>query len=300
MARSVELTVQVDEILRIGPVCPVTLDDLQSVRRGDLGNARRVAGDLHRRLTEFVHRIVVYRRDEAIRGWRNLLREDPCVHPHKWLRPDLVLPALFLQCEPHLTPGGSGVLADPVRIDEEFRKAWLPYFCRSGQREASLEEFAEEVKGWLPLLPEISLPKLTGEILADVVRRQRAATAGSLDKWRWRELKALLVAWYDQLARILSKVEENGVWPEGLLDAKIAMFPEADRDAPPLGRPLSVLVVVCRLGLLPVWCSLMIGSSLGCLTRSLVLVVVGVRLRFGILRRLRFHLGLRNLTSFCC
>ena len=30
---------------------------------------------------------------------------------------------LFLQCDPALTPGGSGVLSDPVRIDEEFQKA---------------------------------------------------------------------------------------------------------------------------------------------------------------------------------
>ena len=48
------------------------------------------------------------------------------VHPYRWLRPGLVLPAPFLQSEPQLTPGGSGVLADPARIDEEFRKVWLP------------------------------------------------------------------------------------------------------------------------------------------------------------------------------
>ena len=62
-----------------------------------------------------------------------------------------------------MTPGGSVVLADPARIDEEFRKAWLPYFCRSGQREASLEELALEVDGWLPLLPVelMSLSPLT-------------------------------------------------------------------------------------------------------------------------------------------
>ena len=66
-----------------------------------------------------------------------------------------MLPAPFLQCEPHFTPGVSGVLADPARIDEEFRKAWLPYFCRSGQREASLEEFAPGVDGWLPVLPVV-------------------------------------------------------------------------------------------------------------------------------------------------
>ena len=133
------------------------------------------------------------------------------VHPFQWLRPDLVPPGPFLQCVSRILR-----LADPVRIDEEFRKAWLPYFCRSGQRETSLEEF-NEVEGWLPLLHVISLPQLTGEMLADVVRR-KGATAGSLDGWGWRQLKVLPVAWFDGLARILSKVEEDGVWPDGLLD----------------------------------------------------------------------------------
>ena len=102
------------------------------------------------------------------------------MHLCKWLRPDLVPPAWFLQCKPHITRGGSGVLADPARIDEEFRQALLPYFCRSGQRDTSLEEFNDEVEGWLPLLPEVALPQLTGQMLADVVQRE-GATAGSLD-----------------------------------------------------------------------------------------------------------------------
>ena len=137
------------------------------------------------------------------------MREDTLVHPYKWLRPHLV-PLPFILCEPHLTPEGSGFLADPARIDEEFRKAWLPYFCRSGQREASLDEFAQEVEGWLPVLPVVPLPELTGEMLADVVRR-KGATAGSQDGWGWRELKLLLVPWFDALTRILSDVEETGV-----------------------------------------------------------------------------------------
>ena len=107
---------------------------------------------------------------------------------------------LFLQCKPHLTPGGSGVLADPARIDEEVRNARFLYFCRSGQRDTSLAEFDREVDGWLPLLPEVGLPRWTGQVLADVVRR-KGATAGSLDVWGWRELKVLLVAWCDGLAR---------------------------------------------------------------------------------------------------
>ena len=186
---------------------------------------------------------------------RNWIREDPLVHPYKWLRPDLVPPSPFLQCEPHLSSGGSGVLSDPSRIDEEFRKAWLPYFCRSGQREASLEEFDSEVEGWLPLLPEVSLPCLTGQMLADVVQG-KGATAGSLDGWGWRELKVLPVSWYDSLARILTAVEDTGVWPDGLLDAYNAMIPKTDGDATPLGqRPLSVLPVVYRL-----WASTRMGQ----------------------------------------
>ena len=70
-------------------------------------------GDLHCRLSDFNHRIVVHRRDEAIRGWRNWLREDPLVRPNKWLTPDLVPPAPFLQCEPDLTHDGPGSLQIP-------------------------------------------------------------------------------------------------------------------------------------------------------------------------------------------
>ena len=54
--------------------------------------------------------------------------------------------------------------------------------CRSGQRDTSPEEFDHEVEGWLPLLPEVSLLRLTGQMLADVVQR-KSATAGRIDGW---------------------------------------------------------------------------------------------------------------------
>ena len=61
----------------------------------------------------------------------------------------------------------------------------------------------------------------------------------------WRELEVLLVAWFDNLARIFAKVVEVGVWPDCLLDVYVDMIPEVDGDATPLGqRPLSVLPVV--------------------------------------------------------
>ena len=69
-----------------------------------------------------------------------------------------------------------------------------------------------------------------------------------MDGWEWRDLKAFPVAWFDWLADVLSGVELDGVWPEGLLDAYITMIPKADGDAAPLGqRPLCVLPVVYRI-----------------------------------------------------
>ena len=110
LARSVELTAQWSRILAIGPLHPITIGDFDMIRGVGVGEFHRIVSDVHRRLSDFIHAVVVHRRDEAISGWRNWLREDPLVHPYKWLRPDLVPSAPFLQCELHLTPGGSGVL----------------------------------------------------------------------------------------------------------------------------------------------------------------------------------------------
>ena len=72
----------------------------------------------------------------------------------------------------------------------------------------------------------------------------------------WSELKVLPVSWYDGLARILTKIEDIGVWPDGLLDACIAMIPKTVGDATPLGqRPLSVLPIVYRI-----WASARMGQ----------------------------------------
>ena len=75
-----------------------------------IGAFSHAASDVHRRLSDFIHQVVVHRRDEAVGGWRNWIPEDFLVHRYKWLRPDLVPPATFLQCKPHLTPDGSGVI----------------------------------------------------------------------------------------------------------------------------------------------------------------------------------------------
>ena len=50
------------------------------------------------------------------------------------------------------------------------------------------------------------------------------------------------------LAVVLSGVELDGVWPNGLLDAYVTMIPNSDGDATPLGQcPMCVLPVVYRI-----------------------------------------------------
>ena len=44
---------------------------LNAVRGLGLGDFHQVVSDVHRRLSEFIHQVVVHRRDEAIRESRN-------------------------------------------------------------------------------------------------------------------------------------------------------------------------------------------------------------------------------------
>ena len=78
------------------------------------------------------------------------------------------------------------------------------------------------------------------------------------------------------------KVEEVGVWPDGLLDAYIATIPKTDGDATPCARGLVVyFLLFTAFGPLPERVSLRIGFGHGSLIRSTVLVAVAVRLRLG-------------------
>ena len=144
LARSVELTAQWDTILAVGPLYPVTLDDLGAVQGLGIGDFHRVVSDVHHRLSDFVHAVVVHRRDGALRVWRHWIREDPLVNPYKWLRPDLVPPAPFLQCQPHLAPGGSGVLAGLMKNSE---RPGFPAFVALGKERPALTNLIGRLMG---------------------------------------------------------------------------------------------------------------------------------------------------------
>ena len=101
-------------------------------------------------------------------------------HSYRWLQPDLIPLSPFLTCDLGVTLGGSGVLSDPGLVDEQFRKAWLPYFCTADRRSRiPLFSMQKLVAGCRHSLRLSSL-RLFGQDLYVVVHRKKA-TAGSLD-----------------------------------------------------------------------------------------------------------------------
>ena len=204
-------------------------------------------------LNDFLKRVVVSRRDVGVLKWTRWLREDSGSRPYVWLRPDFVPPSPFLIVkDPHTQ--SSRILVEPHLIDAEFRNAWMPYFCRSGHPVVTPEQFLGFIGHLLPQETYLDLPRITGRDLQEVARVKKS-TAGGLDGWAWNEIKALTLPWFSGLVVLLELVESTGSWPQGLLDAHIAMIPKADGDSTPLGqRHLSVLPVVYRL-----WASLRLG-----------------------------------------
>ena len=69
------------------------------------------------------------------------------MRPYKWLRPDLVPPAPFLQCQPHLTPGGLDFLLIWLGLMKNSERPGFPTFAVLGKGTPALEEFNLEVEG---------------------------------------------------------------------------------------------------------------------------------------------------------
>ena len=191
-------------------------------------------------LNGFTLQVAVCRRD----GGTNWLREDLGSRPYAWLRPDFVPPSPFLVIKDpqYLGFWWSHILLTPSFVKPRcllsvglvilfllltsFWILWVTFYLRS-----------------LILI----FPGLRGVICRML--------HGLKSLWAWNEVKALPLPWFSGLAILLELVERAGVWPQGLLDAYIAMIPKADGDSTPvMQRPLSVLPVVERL-----WASLRLG-----------------------------------------
>ena len=135
----------------------------------------------------------------------------------------------------------------------EFRKAWMPSFCRSGHPVVTPDQFLDFVGHLLPQEPYLDLPKITGRDLQEVARAKKS-TAGGLDGCAWNEIKALHCLGFSGLAILLELVETTGAWPQGLLDASFAMILKADGDSTPWVNGPSVCSLLCTGCGLPFGC----------------------------------------------
>ena len=115
--------------------------------------------------------------------------EDLSSRPYAWLRPDFVPPSPFLVVKDPQAES-TRVVVEPHLVDAEFRKAWMPYFCRSGHPQVSVDQFLGFIGHFLPQEDFLDLPRITGRDLQEVARSKKA-TAGGLDGWACNEVKAL-------------------------------------------------------------------------------------------------------------
>ena len=98
LTRAVELSHLWDCVLRMGSLGSVSVEDYVAARSCGVGESRRLVAGLYDRVSTFIRGIVAHRRSVDIIAWRSWLREDPLVHPRRWLRADRLPPSPFLQC----------------------------------------------------------------------------------------------------------------------------------------------------------------------------------------------------------
>ena len=113
----------------------------------------------------------------------------------------------------------SQILVEPHLVDAEFRKGWMPFFCRSGHPVVTVEQFLQFVDPFLPQEPVLDLPRISYFAGSFRVGKAKKSTAGGLDGWAWNEIKSLPLVWFSGLASLHNMVETNAVWPQGLLGA---------------------------------------------------------------------------------
>ena len=110
-------------------------------------------------LNDFNRQVVVSRRDAGVRKWTNWFREDLGSWPYAWLRPDFVPPSPFLAVKDPQSQVPR-IWVEHHLIDAEFRKAWMPFFCRSGHDVVTVDQFLAFVGHLLPQEPVFGLPGL--------------------------------------------------------------------------------------------------------------------------------------------
>ena len=80
-------------------------------------------------------------------------------------------------------------LVEPHLFDAEFRKAWMPFFCRFGHPVVTVDQFLSFVGSFLFQEAELHLPPISGRDLQEVARAKKSTF--------WR-LSDLLLPWFSR------------------------------------------------------------------------------------------------------
>ena len=106
--------------------------------------------------------------------------------PYAWLRADFVPPSPFLVVKDPQTQS-SQILVEPHLIDAEFRKAWMPFFCRSGHPVVTVDQFLDFIGHLLPQEPQFDFPGITE--LGGTCRRLQGLKSLLLEVLGWLGLE---------------------------------------------------------------------------------------------------------------
>ena len=201
-------------LLVLVPLCSANLAISPAVGLPFFGNHVRVLYDV---VVDFLHKVVVYRRDVAVRGWRSWVLEDGQVHPYRWLKPDLVAPACVVILVLLLMV--VGLFQILIVLMSNF--VLLGFLSFVGQAEVPLIFLlliGRLVVGSLAWVRLIYLP-LLGSDLYCIVQH-------GLDGWAWMDLKAFPEAWFDWLAVVLSRLSwmVSGLRAYLMLMSRMAML----------------------------------------------------------------------------
>eukprot|EP00754_Rhynchopus_humris_P016063 Rhum_TRINITY_DN14491_c0_g1::Rhum_TRINITY_DN14491_c0_g1_i1::g.91124::m.91124 len=156
-------------------------------------------------------------------------------------------------------------------IHEQLSAAWKDIFCTYASEwrvepeyEAFRSRYAEHIQSY-----PYSAEPVTAADLRDTLSDMPSGKASGPDGWFVEELRLLPDIALERLAEILNRVEVEGVWPESLTHAVVAMIPKVACPMPREHRPIALMSVLYRLWskmrcaqLMSEWQESWIGSSM--------------------------------------
>jgi ribonuclease HI len=202
---------------------------------------KRVIADLRRSLDR--------QRAERIKRWKERVNQLWHTRPgavYRWLEDDT--PAWGTT--PIVNQEGRAC-STPEEVDTEVRRFWVDEVLRKHEGvdgEAAWEGFAGSE--FAAHIPRAEWPVVVwdGSLVRKTLGRMRASASPGSRGVPIAVWKAMPEEWHEWIARLLGLVEEEGQWPEGTLDAYVAMIPKASGGSRPQDqRPITVLDVMYRM-----------------------------------------------------